>query len=88
MYVTGWPANLTVPNVAYGGGAYDTANMGLDNTLLFRKINSSLSMERPCNHDRTEMLARRDGIDYVRCVACGQVYEAEDLEPVMMNDDE
>jgi hypothetical protein len=34
------------------------------------------------------MLARRDGIDYVRCVACGQVYEAEDLEPVMMNDDE
>ena len=39
-------------------------------------------MERDCNHDRTEMIARRDGVDYVRCLDCGQVYEAEDLEPV------
>jgi hypothetical protein len=45
-------------------------------------------MERPCNHDRTEMLARRDGIDYVRCLDCGQVYEAEDLEPVFVYDEE
>jgi hypothetical protein len=34
------------------------------------------------------MLARRDGIDYVRCLDCGQVYEAEDLEPVFVYDEE
>lgn len=45
-------------------------------------------MERPCTHDRTEIVARRDGIDYVRCRDCGQVYEAEDLEPVMMYDED
>ena len=45
-------------------------------------------MERPCDHARTEMLARRDGIDYVRCLDCDQVYEAEDLEPAAVNEDE
>jgi uncharacterized Zn finger protein len=45
-------------------------------------------MEGPCNHTKTEMLARRDGVDYVRCLECGQVYEAEDLEPVLVYDDE
>jgi uncharacterized protein YbaR (Trm112 family) len=45
-------------------------------------------MERPCTHDRTEIVARRDGIDYVRCRDCGQVYEAEDLQPVMMYDED
>ena len=35
-----------------------------------------------CSHEKTEMIARRDGVDYVRCVTCGQVFEAEDLEPV------
>jgi len=32
-----------------------------------------------CQHERTEFLHRRDGIDYVRCLDCGQVFEAEDL---------
>jgi len=45
-------------------------------------------MERPCTHDRTEMVARRDGVEYVRCLNCGQVYEAEDLEPVSVYEDE
>jgi len=43
-----------------------------------------------CNHARTEILARRDGIDYVRCLDCDQVFEAEDLEaavPVFEDDD-
>jgi hypothetical protein len=39
-------------------------------------------MQNACTHDRTEFLTRRDGIDYVRCVICGSVFEAEDLEPV------
>lgn len=35
-----------------------------------------------CEHARTEMLARRDGVDYLRCLECDQVFEAEDLEAV------
>ena len=41
-----------------------------------------------CDHKRTEMLARRDGIDYVRCLDCDQVFESEDLEPVSVYDDD
>jgi uncharacterized Zn finger protein len=45
-------------------------------------------MERPCSHDGSEIIARRDGVDYVRCKQCGQVYEAEDLEPVAVDEDD
>jgi uncharacterized C2H2 Zn-finger protein len=45
-------------------------------------------MDKPCNHNRTEMIARRDGVDYVRCVECDQVFEAEDLETVSVYDDD
>jgi hypothetical protein len=41
-----------------------------------------ISIMQPCNHGRTEILARRDGVDYVRCLDCDQVFEAEDLESV------
>jgi Zn ribbon nucleic-acid-binding protein len=45
-----------------------------------------------CQHERTEFLHRRDGIDYVRCLDCGQVFEAEDLDldsvPVYEEDEE
>lgn len=41
-----------------------------------------------CDHRRTEMLTRRDGVDYVRCVDCDQVFEAEDLEAVPEWDDD
>ena len=30
-----------------------------------------------CQHERTEFLYRRDGTEYVRCLDCGQVLEAE-----------
>jgi uncharacterized Zn finger protein len=43
---------------------------------------------QPCDHKKTEMLARRDGVEYVRCLECGQVFEAEDLEPVSVYDEE
>ena len=48
----------------------------------------SLSSMQPCNHTRTEMLARRDGVDYVRCLDCDQVFEAEDLEAILPAYDE
>ena len=41
-----------------------------------------------CQHERTEFLYRRDGGDYVRCLDCGQVLEAEDLETVPVYEDE
>jgi hypothetical protein len=34
------------------------------------------------------MIARTDGVDYVRCLECGQVFEAEDLEPVAVYEDD
>jgi hypothetical protein len=33
-----------------------------------------------CEHTRTEFLMRRDAVDYVRCLQCDAVFEAEDLE--------
>lgn len=33
-----------------------------------------------CTHNRTEILARREGVDYLRCLECDQVFEADDLE--------
>lgn len=45
-------------------------------------------MERTCNHNSTEMIARRDGVDYVRCTDCDQVFEAEDLEAVAVYEDD
>ncbi len=41
-----------------------------------------------CMHTRTELLARREGVDYVRCLECDQVYEAEDLESVAVYDED
>jgi len=45
-------------------------------------------MERICEHTRTEVIARRDGVDYVQCLECRQIFEAEDLETVPACEDE
>ncbi len=37
-------------------------------------------MQDFCTHQRTEVIARRGGVDYVRCRDCGQVFDAEDVE--------
>ena len=52
--------------------------------LRIRVICSMLT----CTHNRTEIMARRDGVDYVRCLDCDQVFEAEDLEAVPVYDDD
>ncbi len=41
-----------------------------------------------CQHERTEFLYRRDGVDYVRCLDCDQVFEAEDLDSVPVYEEE
>ena len=41
-----------------------------------------------CDHNRTQIIARRDGVDYVECLDCRQIFEAEDLEPVNADADD
>ena len=45
-------------------------------------------MQPACEHARTLMIARREGIDYMECLDCRQIFEAEDLEPVKVEDEE
>ena len=45
-------------------------------------------MQHACEHNRTEMIARRDGVEYLECLDCRQIFEAEDLEPVTVEDDD
>ena len=44
-------------------------------------------MQTACDHTRTQ-IARRDGVDYVECLDCRQIFEAEDLEPVPAEEEE
>jgi len=45
-------------------------------------------MQPACEHNRTEMIARRDGVEYLECLDCRQIFEAEDLEPVAVEDED
>ena len=52
---------------------------------------SSVFMETSqavCQHSRTVIIARRDGVDYVECLDCRLIIEAEDLEPVVIDEEE
>ena len=41
-----------------------------------------------CDHNRTQVIARRDGVDYVECLDCREIFEAEDLEPFKVEEEE
>ena len=43
---------------------------------------------KPCTHTKTEFMWRRDGVDYIRCLDCDQVFEADDLEASAAIDEE
>jgi hypothetical protein len=45
-------------------------------------------MQAACEHTRTRIIARRDGVDYVECLDCRQIFEAEDLEPPKAEEEE
>jgi hypothetical protein len=45
-------------------------------------------MQTACEHNRTQIIARRDGVDYVECLDCRQIFEAEDLEQVTVEEEE
>ncbi len=46
------------------------------------------AVEAACKHSRTVIIARRDGVDYVECLDCRLISEAEDLEPAAPDDEE
>jgi len=45
-------------------------------------------MPTVCDHTRTQMIARRDGVDYVECLDCREIFEAEDLDPLKLDEEE
>ena len=46
------------------------------------------TVQPACEHRRTIIIARRDGVDYVECLDCRLIIEAEDLEPVVIDEDD
>ena len=53
----------------------------LDKGFRIIRINpKSCFMQPDCEHIRTEVIARRDGVEYLECLDCRQIFEAEDLE--------
>ena len=45
-------------------------------------------MPTVCDHTRTQLIARRDGVDYMECLDCREIFEAEDLDPLKVEDEE
>ena len=45
-------------------------------------------MGTDCPHRRTVVIARREGVDYVECLECRQIFVAEDLEPLAVEAEE
>jgi Zn ribbon nucleic-acid-binding protein len=45
-------------------------------------------MQPACEHTHTQIIARRNGVDYVECLDCRQIFEAEDIEPVEVEEEE
>jgi hypothetical protein len=45
-------------------------------------------MQTACEHSRTRIIVRRDGVDYLECLDCRQIFEAEDIEPVKLEEEE
>jgi hypothetical protein len=64
--------------------------LGLDRDLDPGRIflNKALFMQAACDHNHTQVIARRDGVDYVECLDCLQIFEAGDLEPVAAEEDD
>jgi Zn-finger protein len=62
----------------------------LDKGLRFIRINpkSCFMQQHACEHNRTEIIARRDGVEYLECLDCRQIFEAEDLEPVTVEEED
>jgi hypothetical protein len=60
---------------------------GLDKGTRFIRM-GVISVMPGCEHKRTEFLMRRDGVDYLRCIDCDQVFDAEDLELISVDEED
>jgi len=62
----------------------------LDKAFRIIRINpkSCFMQQHACEHNRTEIIARRDGVEYLECLDCRQIFEAEDLEPVTVEEED
>ena len=56
--------------------------MGLDKLTALNRIGITSNPMPGCEHKRTEFLMRRDGVDYLTCLDCDQVFESDDLEVI------
>ena len=45
-------------------------------------------MPTVCDHTHTQIIARRDGVDYVECLDCREIFEAGDLEEVKVEEED
>ena len=45
-------------------------------------------MSPACEHSRTQIIARREGVDYLECLDCRQIFEAEDIEAEKAEEEE
>jgi hypothetical protein len=45
-------------------------------------------MQDVCECNRIEKIAAVAGVEYVRCLDCNRIFEAEDLDPVPVQEDE
>jgi hypothetical protein len=61
---------------------------GLDKRIGITTIGKYSLMLALCKHSRTELIARRDGVEYVRCLECGNIFEADDLDFVSVPEEE
>ena len=73
-----------VANRSLGGLQVLTTRQGTVESF----VSPSFGMPVVCEHKKTMIIARRGGVDYVECLDCKQIFEAEDLEPVAVQDDD
>ena len=41
-----------------------------------------------CKHPRVQVVSRDEDTEYVECLDCQEIFEAEDLEPVKVDEEE
>ena len=87
MFLTEEPISYLTLWAAYSQFS-SNLRRGLDKGIPALRIGIIFTTMQMCEHARTEILARRDGVDYVRCLDCDQVFEAEDLESVPVYDED
>ncbi len=82
------PEKIGLPALKKTPRAPSVGRAALDNPNAFTRIVGIASLMPVCDHTRTEFMMRRDGVDYLRCLDCDSVFEAEDLEQIAATGDE